>query len=503
MTHVSRLGALALSAAILTPGIGLADVTASEVWQNWQRVGGDYGQSFANEGESMAGDTLTVSGITITMDMPELAIMADVGDVGFRELGDGTVAIEIPDNYPMRFTINGEGGENVDLTLNVSQPEMSMIASGSASDMSYVYSAPRAEMSVTELVVDGEPIEATISLSMQALAGVYASKSLGGLLSSDVTIGALALLADIPDPEGGETDIFGMSMSMENIRSEASGSIPIFGGTENLSAMLERGLSQSSLLSYGPVQFSVSGNDGFETFGLDGSIAEGSIDTTIGGTGMTYTGTSNDVRVSVSGSSIPFPAVGFAIAESNGSLSVPLVPTEDAQDFSLVSSITGFAIDDIIWSMFDPGGQLPHDPADISFDLSGKGNWLIDITNPEAMAELEMAPVMPGAVETIALNALRLSALGTELTGSGAFAFGDMSGGAPVMPTGTADFKLTGANGLIDTLVGMGLVPEDQAMGARMMLGLFARPGEGADTLESTIEIKEDGSVLANGQRIR
>jgi hypothetical protein len=40
-------------------------------------------------------------------------------------------------------------------------------------------------------------------------------------------------------------------------------------------------------------------------------------------------------------------------------------------------------------------------------------------------------------------------------------------------------------------------------MGARMMMGLFAQPGEGEDTLISTIEMKEDGSVLANGQRIK
>ena len=71
------------------------------------------------------------------------------------------------------------------------------------------------------------------------------------------------------------------------------------------------------------------------------------------------------------------------------------------------------------------------------------------------------------------------------------------------MPSGVMNMMLTGGNGLLDTLVGMGLVPEEQAMGARMMMGLFAQPGDGPDTLVSTIEMKEDGSVLANGQRIR
>ena len=71
------------------------------------------------------------------------------------------------------------------------------------------------------------------------------------------------------------------------------------------------------------------------------------------------------------------------------------------------------------------------------------------------------------------------------------------------MPAGTVNLKLVGGNTLLDTLVGMGLIPEDQAMGARMMTGMFARPGDGEDTLVSTIEMKEDGSILANGQRIK
>ena len=90
---------------------------------------------------------------------------------------------------------------------------------------------------------------------------------------------------------------------------------------------------------------------------------------------------------------------------------------------------------------------------------------------------------------------------GAELTGDGDITL-DNSMGMP-MPTGVVNVMLTGGNTLMDTLVGMGLLPEDQAMGARMMMGLFARPGEGPDTLVSTIEMKEDGSILANGQRIK
>jgi hypothetical protein len=62
---------------------------------------------------------------------------------------------------------------------------------------------------------------------------------------------------------------------------------------------------------------------------------------------------------------------------------------------------------------------------------------------------------------------------------------------------------LRGGNALLDTLVSMGLVPEQEAAGARMMMGLFAVAGAEPDTLNSTIEVQGNGQIFANGQRIQ
>jgi hypothetical protein len=48
----------------------------------------------------------------------------------------------------------------------------------------------------------------------------------------------------------------------------------------------------------------------------------------------------------------------------------------------------------------------------------------------------------------------------------------------------------------------MGLLPEDQAMGFRMMLGMFTRPGAGGDQVTSLIEFR-DGGIFANGQQLQ
>ena len=92
------------------------------------------------------------------------------------------------------------------------------------------------------------------------------------------------------------------------------------------------------------------------------------------------------------------------------------------------------------------------------------------------------------------------------MTGTGAFTFDntDMTtfAGMPA-PDGKLDLKLMGGNGLLDKLVTMGLLSSDDAMGARMMVSMFANAGaEGTDELTSTIEFK-DKILYANGQRMQ
>jgi hypothetical protein len=165
-----------------------------------------------------------------------------------------------------------------------------------------------------------------------------------------------------------------------------------------------------------------------------------------------------------------------------------------------------FTLPDQLWSMFDPGAQLPRDPATLLIDLSGKGRLFFDLLDPEQVERMEDSETAPGEVESLTLHDLTLDVAGATLTGEGAFTFDQSDtesfGGAPA-PEGALDLRLVGGNGLLDKLIAMGLVPQDQATGVRMMMGLFARPGPGEDELVSKIEVTEDGQVLANGQRIK
>lgn len=69
-------------------------------------------------------------------------------------------------------------------------------------------------------------------------------------------------------------------------------------------------------------------------------------------------------------------------------------------------------------------------------------------------------------------------------------------------PEGSVDVNISGADALMDTLTAMGLLTDEDTMGARMMMGIFAEP-TGEDSLRSVLEINDQGHILANGQRIR
>jgi len=103
------------------------------------------------------------------------------------------------------------------------------------------------------------------------------------------------------------------------------------------------------------------------------------------------------------------------------------------------------------------------------------------------------------------LEKLNLSLMGASLQGTGGLRLDndDLSAfnGYP-KPVGSFEFLLSGANALVDKLIDSGIVDPDTAMGARMMLSMFAVP-TGDDEVSSQIEFNSLGHILANGQRLR
>lgn len=112
---------------------------------------------------------------------------------------------------------------------------------------------------------------------------------------------------------------------------------------------------------------------------------------------------------------------------------------------------------------------------------------------------------MPYELESATIETLNIAVAGAQIVGEGDFTFdnSDMTTFAPMpAPDGEAKIEISGLNALLDDLVAAGLVPQDQVMGPRMMMGMFMR-NTGDDQMETTLEVSPNGEVKVNGNRVR
>lgn len=500
------MGGGALIAVFLSTTASFAEVTPQQVWENWRGYMEGYGYTVKAQ-ETKTGGGLEVTGLNMTMQMPEEdgTVSVTMGDLSFVDNGDGSVSIVMPDSAPVSVQVRPADGETVDMAFTYFLPDMEMTAKGSVDNMQYAFAADEISLVLDSLVVDGEPVDvAKFQMGMADVSGDWAVKT-GNLRMVEqnmIAAGGMRYEFSANDPEGEGT----FSMRGQSTRVTLSGSMamPLEYDPNDVFVAFKDGLAFDVSLGFGAGNAEFSFRDG-EDF-ASGSSSTGAslysfamdIDKLAYGTRLA------DLTVALMGSDIPLP-INFSAEELALNTAVPLSKSDGPQDVTALVKLVNFAPDDMIWGMLDPTGAMPHDPATLIIDLSGKASWLFDALDPANAEALDGADI-PFELYSLSLNELKLSAAGAELTGAGSFVFNnddlETFDGLPA-PDGSIDLKLVGANGLLDTLISMGLMSDDDAMGMRMMMGLFGRPGEGEDEVLSTIEVKSDGQILANGQRLQ
>lgn len=502
-----RLSSVSALALVFATQSAFADVTAQDVWADWRGYMEGMGYSISAN-EAMAGNVLTVSDLKMSFDVPDdaIAVAMEMDSISFSENGDGTVSVELPDLMPIMVTSETADGSPVNVQIEYSQTDFVMIVSGDPNDLTYDYSAASAAIALASLNIAGtevSPDDISFDLSMTDIAGTSTMKTGDDReYSQKATVGALSYDVNITDPADSARSSFKGTLS--NLKTDGSGTLPLAIDSSDVTAMLASGFQFAGKFEY------QNGNSEFQTRNpVNGNVsgtsssAGGTLNVAMDQSSLTYGGTARDMAMNISGDQIPFE-LSAKMEESLFNLTMPLGKSDQDQDFGLAISMVDFTMDDSLWNMFDPSGALPRDPATISFDLAGKAKLLIDFFDPEQTAMIAETDASPVELTSLDFNSLLISAAGAALSGTGAFTFDNTQdfNGMP-KPTGAIDLKLVGGNGLLDRLVQMGMLPEEQAMGTRMMMGLFAVPGEGEDTLNSKIEINEEGHVLANGQRIQ
>lgn len=187
-------------------------------------------------------------------------------------------------------------------------------------------------------------------------------------------------------------------------------------------------------------------------------------------------------------------------------LAMPVLRAVAPQDYALRFELDGLTMSEENWAQFFRAEDFPRQTADMTVDLGGEMILVETLFDLKAMSGA-FDGAIPFFIETLDLRALGLRLPEAEVTGSGAFRFDhtdfEALNGFPATE-GSATFELTGVQDLLDWLVSAKVLTLDDAMSARMMLGMFTRPVEGQDgTARSEVEITADGQVLVNGQRMR
>jgi len=502
MSHMFKFASISATAISLAMPAS-AQVTADQVWADWQALMADYGMTTSVGTATQSGEMLKVTDFIASMKFPDGSYIQTVPEITFQNLGNGTVAITISPEYPVIFRADQGKDTAVEVKLRVQTDAMTTIASGSPETTQYDITAGALKVLVDEMTAEGAKIPMVLDFAMQDITGQYV---IDGQETREIRqkFDARSMTFDVSfeDPkDGGKIQA---SALIKDLTSQSVTTMLAAGLGVDMAAALRDGASIDGAFEHGEMTYKVDADVDGEQFAMSGVAASGALGFSMGAGGLSYSASTDDYSMTMSGSEIPFPQIDVSVAKSEMELSMPVMKSEAPGDFRLAMNMTDFSISEDIWGMFDPSGQLPRDPATISFALDGQARLFVDILDPAQVEE--MGEDAPGEINTVALSDLIISALGAKLTGAGAFSFDNSDtttfDGMPA-PTGSVDLKLVGANGLIDKLVALGFVQDEQAMGARMMLGLFARPADGPDTLTSKIEVNGDGSIAANGQRLR
>ncbi|WP_164660775.1 DUF2125 domain-containing protein [Tropicibacter sp. Alg240-R139] len=498
----------AIAYAVATQG-AWADLTANDVWADWQAYMGGMGYSISG-GENTSGNITTVSDLTMSMEIPdaEASFELIMPEVTFTENGDGTVAIGMPEQFPVTLNIAAEGEDPVKVVLDYTLTNMAMVVSGTPTDMTYTYSVDKNAVTLSSLEAEGEAMPEgalNVSFVLDALAGT-SQMQIGETMrdiAQNLTAGNITYDIAFDDPESDDAGSF--SGSIADVSYTGSGSIPNKINAADYGAFLNSGFKFDGGLSYKSGNGAMQGTGDGDAFAMSSKSTGGDFRFAMDSNHLLYDLGQSGSEISVTVQDLPFP-IDLKMAKSGFKLDMPIQAGDAPQPFAFGMNLTDFTMSDMIWGMFDPAGALPHDPATVALDTTGTAKVLVDFLDPKVAETLESTGAAPGELNTLKINELLISMVGAKLGATGDFEFDNSNleafDGMPA-PSGVANLELSGANALIDKLIAMGFVSDQDAMGARMMMGLLAVPGDGPDTLKSTIEINKQGHIVANGQRIK
>jgi len=486
---------------ILMSGTAHAALSADQVWQSWKDGAMLAGLTITAATESSAGGVLSLNGITIAPAGTTEGFK--ISDMTLTEQGDGSVSI-VPG--ASMGVDSGEGDNTVKIA--VQNDGLTIIAREDGDALVYDYSANT--LAVTYDVQhegyswDPEAAKPIIkdngNVAFEGLTGSY-SDSAGANRTFGLDLVAAVMSYEMNTDDAGmemktaatskTSDVeMGIDVTMPSTTPLMSIQTPA-----DFRKVMDEGFAVAVSFAQGGNSGTASQEDSFSPYDMTitGQPSKGTMLFNKDMFSMQFEGTG--IELVMNSATVPAP-IEISVGAMMMNLVVPMMATTPA-DVVLQMKLDQLTLGDGVWGLFDAGGALTRDPMDLNIDIAGKTT--MDVIGMIEAEEMGGMPPIP-APESLDITDISVRVAGAALDANGALTF-DNSMGFP-MPLGEATVNVSGANALIDGLIATGLLQEQDAMGARMMMGMFMAPA-GDDALTSKIEFKEGFSIFVNGQQVQ
>ncbi|MEX0350891.1 MAG: DUF2125 domain-containing protein [Paracoccaceae bacterium] len=489
-----------------------ADITAQDVWQSQKDVLAAVGGELSGE-VSRDGNSETISDVSIVFELPfEQGRIQMTGlSLKLTENEDGSVSIAYLEPVVMELqgTIEGEGSVSAQVGIDVLNGLT--VAKGEPSDITWTYSADQVALELLDLsgnIPETDVSDFAVSGVIADISGQTRIQVAEQIISeTSSTLGAQNFEYHFTDQLGTKT---AATAKADTTIAESDLVLPR-GGMDimNLASALKDGLKlslTSSTTGYGTTQTVTVDDEVLSEQSTQSALQE--VSYAFDAEGIKMDGLAQDSQMEfVLAPILPAP-ISASIANISGTLQLPVSAGEAPQDAEIDMVMDGLRMDEALWSMFDPDQVLPRTPAKVELGLTAQVRNFVDWLNFPQVQNVVEAGERPVEPVAMSLNRLDIDMAGAKLTGTGDLSFDnddtETYGGVP-KPVGGFDLTLNGINTLIDNLISIGLIQDQDAMGARMMLGIVTNPDPSGDkdALISQIELTEDGHILANGQRLK
>lgn len=490
--------AIAAALAVTLGAPAALALTADEVWQAWQDYAASADTVAAAETVERDGDTLSLSGFSMTGAAEDLTFAVTMDSITLTEESDGTVSVRMSDGHDLTMMENGNR-----IVIGVSHPGIRQTVSNSDTGLLHETSAPELSITLREFVAEDAPDVFDLEISVARLTASHDVPSdPGGPFTSSVDMGTLNIDVDAAD-----------ASESVMLRHAVTGATFVFNGAGldstdrlemgDMAGALADGFALAFGVAYDTLRYDFEFVEAGERTAASGRSQAGETRFRLDAQELSLTSESRMQEVTLSGPDMPVEAMGMQAAQLGYGVSLPTSGAADPQPVSLLVRLVDAVLPEEVWALVDPSGALPREPATVVVDLLGEVRLPADLFGMETMFGFMMGePFMAVEPVSLAIRAVQLRLAGAAFNADGSIAFDasdlETLDGMP-RPSGALNMSLQGANTLLESLVTLGVLDRDEALTAGMMLTMFARPGEAPDELLSTVEVREDGSIHVNG----